>query len=374
MKILQISNYYYPHIGGIEQVARDISCALKEKHDVRVFSFNHEKNDVRIEVDGIPVIKAGSFVKIASQSLSFSYGRLLKKQFSEFAPDLVIFHYPNPFAAKYLLKILKKYPKCKLVLYWHLDIVKQKFLKLFFGGQNKRLLERAGKIVATSPNYIEGSQYLSAYKDKCVVVPNCVSEDRTKISDACMQKAENIKKAAEGKTVCFACGRHVPYKGLEYLVRASKFLNEGYVINIAGSGPLTDELKKISEGDKKIKFLGKVSDEDLIANIIACDVFCFPSITKNEAFGIALAEAMKFGKPAVTFTVEGSGVNYVNLNGVTGIEVENRNVIQFAKAIRRLSDDKELAAKYGAAAKTRVEELFTFSKFTENMGSVIEGL
>ena len=374
MRILQISNYYYPHIGGIEQVARDISCALKEKHDVRVFSFNHEKNDVKIDVDGVPVIKAGSFIKVASQSLSFSYGRLLKKQFREFAPNVVIFHYPNPFAAKYLLKILKRYPKCKLVLYWHLDIVKQKFLKLFFRGQNKKLLERAERIVATSPNYIEGSKFLSVNANKCVVVPNCVSEDRTKISDVCTQKAEIIRKGADGKTLCFACGRHVPYKGLEYLVRASKFLNDSFVINIAGRGPLTNKLKNISAGDKKINFLGKVTDEDLLANIIACDIFCFPSITKNEAFGIALAEAMKFGKPAVTFTVEGSGVNYVSLNGVTGIEVENRNVIQYAKAIKRLSADKELAAKYGAAAKERVEALFTFSKFTENIGNLIEGL
>ena len=45
-------------------------------------------------------------------------------------------------------------------------------------------------------------------------------------------------------------------------------------------------------------------------------IFCFPSITRNEAFGIALAEAMYCGKPAVTFTIEGSGVNFVSLDGV----------------------------------------------------------
>lgn len=36
MKILQISNYYYPHIGGIEQTSRDIIRSLGE-HDRRVF-------------------------------------------------------------------------------------------------------------------------------------------------------------------------------------------------------------------------------------------------------------------------------------------------------------------------------------------------
>lgn len=53
-------------------------------------------------------------------------------------------------------------------------------------------------------------------------------------------------------------------------------------------------------------------------------MFAFPSVTKNEAFGVALAEAMYCYTPAVTFTIEGSGVNWVNLNGITGIEVSQR--------------------------------------------------
>ena len=88
-------------------------------------------------------MRAGCFAKISSQSLSFSYKKLLKREFKEFAPDVVVFHYPNPFAAHYLLKRLKKAPKTKLILYWHLDITKQKILGKLFKGQNIRLLERA---------------------------------------------------------------------------------------------------------------------------------------------------------------------------------------------------------------------------------------
>ena len=374
MRILQISKYYYPYVGGTEQVAKDVCSSLKNNNEIRVFAFNHERNNEFTEVDGVPVVKAGSFVKLSSQSLSFYYGRLLKKEFKGFNPETVIFHYPNPFGAHYLLKILKKYPNCKLIVYWHLDIVKQKFLKMFFKGQNLKLLERADKIIATSPNYIAGSKYLSMYGDKCVVVPNCVSEEKNKITEECLLKAKKIREQAENKTICFACGRHVPYKGMEYLVRAGRFLNDGFIVNIAGRGPLTPELKKIAAGDKKINFLGRITDEDLLANIIACDIFCFPSITKNEAFGIALAEAMKLGKPAVTFTIQGSGVNYVSLNGITGIEVENKNIIQYAKAIKRLATDKELAEKYGAAAKERVNELFSFKTFKENIDKVVKSV
>ena len=42
MRILHISNYFFPHIGGIEQVARDIVNTLTE-HEQKLICFNHEK-------------------------------------------------------------------------------------------------------------------------------------------------------------------------------------------------------------------------------------------------------------------------------------------------------------------------------------------
>ena len=372
MKILQISNYYYPNIGGIEQVARDCSNSLKENHDIKVFCFNHDKGDRVDNVDDIEVVRAGCFAKVASQSLSLSYGKLLKKTFKIFNPDLVIFHYPNPFASHYLLKILKKYPKCKLVVYWHLDIVKQKILGKLFNGQTKRLLKRSVKILATSPNYIEGSKFLSANKNKCEVLSCCVNSQRLNIVDKDIEQANEIKNKFSDKIICFAMGRHVPYKGLEYLVRASKYLDDGYKIFIGGAGPLTDSLKALAKNDGKICFLGKVKDDELKAYLLACDIFCFPSITKNEAFGIALAEAMYLGKPAITFTISGSGVNYVSLNKVTGIEVENGNVEKYAEAIKILASDSSLRKIYGDAAKERVEALFTEETFKNNLNKIIE--
>ena len=373
MKILQISNYIYPHIGGIEQVARDCINAMKD-HEQKLICFNSDKKTKIDKVDGVEVTRVGCQFKIASQSIAFGYKKELEFIMHDFKPDVVIFHYTNPFVARYLLKILKHFPKCKLVLYWHLDITKQKFLKMFFNGQNKRLIQRACKIVATSPNYIEGSKYLSSVREKCVVIPNCVSDEKTVTSEIAKTRCEEIRSSAKGKTICFAYGRHVPYKGIEYLVRASKLLDENYVIFIAGSGPLTDSLKKLASGDKKVIFLGKISNDELIAHILACDIFCFPSITKNEAFGIALAETMNYEKPCVTFNIPQSGVNYVSLDGVTGIEVENRNVVAYAEAIKSLAKNPELRAKYGKNAKERVQELFTFEKFKKNVQDFISQL
>ena len=68
---------------------------------------------------------------------------------------------------------------------------------------------------------------------------------------------------------------------------------------------------------------------------------------KNEAFGLALAEAMYYGKPTVTFTILDSGVNYVCVNGENDIDVENRNIHEYAKAIEKLTDSEELRKYYG---------------------------
>ncbi len=373
MKILQIPNYIYPHIGGIEQTARDILNALASREDIeqRVICFNDgSRKNVFDEVDGVKVTRCGTVAKLFSQSVSLSYGRLLKRTVKEFKPDLIIFHYPNPFVAHYLLKAIKK-SGCKLIVWWHLDITKQKILGKLFDGQSKRLLNRADRVIATSPNYVKGSKFLGEVIDKCTVIPSCINEKRFVMTDEDFRRRDGLRAENSGKTILFAMGRHVGHKGFDYIVRASKELGEDFKIFIAGEGDKTKELKKLAAGDGKIVFLGKISDADMRLYMSACDIFLFASLTKHEAFGLALAEAMYFGKPAVTFTIEGSGVNYVSLNGVTGIEVENGNQAAFTRAIKTLAADEVLREKYGSAAKARVEENFLFGTFAENVSALI---
>lgn len=317
-------------------------------------------------VDGLEVIRVGTFKKIASQSLSTSYGKELKQILKSFKPDIIIFHYPNPFVAFFLEKYLKK-KTFKFILYWHLDITKQKILGKFFAGQNKRLLKYADKIVATSPNYINGSSWLLPNKYKCEVIPSCINEDRLKINDENIQNANKIRNKYIRKKICFAFGRHVEYKGFSYLIQASRKLSDEYIILIGGQGPLTQSLIKEARNDNKIVFLGLLSDDELKEYLMACDIFCFPSITKNEAFGLGLAEAMYYGKPAVTFNIPGSGVNYVNLNNVTGLEVENCNIEKYAEAIIKIS-----SLDFGYNARERVKTQFMFYKFKENIINLLK--
>ena len=121
-------------------------------------------------------------------------------------------------------------------------------------------------------------------------------------------------------------------------------------------------------------FVGRLNDDNLRWHYYASSVFAFPSVTKNEAFGVALAEAMYCYTPAVTFTIEGSGVNWVNLNGVTGIECPNKDSKAFAAAIDQLLTDEKLAKQYAEAAHQRVVDNFTIPKMMEKMNEVYDEL
>lgn len=371
-KVLHISKYYYPFIGGVEQIARDCVNALKGNYEQKVVCFQHSKDcgDTVESIDGVDVIRCKCQMKISSQSISFSYPKRLKQLIKEFCPDYIFFHYPNPFVSHYLLK--NDLAKTKLIVYWHLDITKQKILGKLFHGQNIRLLREAHKVVATSPNYIEGSPYLSQFKEKCVVIPNCINENRLEVTEKAQKMAEKIRHDNKGKCICLAVGRHVPYKGFEYLIDATKYLDDHYKIYISGKGPLTDKLHELAKDNQNIIFLGLINDEELVAYLTACDIFCFSSITKNEAFGVALAEGMYFKKPAVTFTISGSGVNYVNMNGVTGIEVPNKDAKKYANAIKKLWENEELRTVYGKAAYQRVIDEFMFERFLENIKKLLD--
>lgn len=384
-RVLQISNYYYPNIGGIEQVARDIANSLncrEGEFEQKVLCFNETASDgdykcvrqqtVSDYVDGIEIIRCGCITKRFSQSISLDFGKKLQSLMDNFKPDIVIFHYPNPFESFFLTKYFDR--NFKFILYWHLDIVKQKYIKMLFERQTKKLLERADRIIATSPNYIEGSPYLTRYRDSCEVISNCISEKRIVITDEIIKKAEIIRKEWKNKIICFSVGRHIPYKGFNYLVESSKYLDDNYVILIGGSGELSEELKEQAKDDSKVIFLGRLSNEALLSYYYAMDIFCFPSITKNEAFGIALAEGMYFGKPAVTFNIPGSGVNYVNLKDDTGLEVPNCDSKAYAEAIKKLAVDKVLREKYGRAAKERVHKYFMTATFKGKIYELVSGI
>lgn len=355
-KVLQITNYYYPHIGGIEQTCQYLSEGLSDEFEVRVICFSEDKHSKHEVYNGIKIVKAGVCLNVARQGISIPYFGLLRKLIKTWNPDIIHFHYPNPFVTALLLPLIPK--QTKVYVQWHLDITKQKNIYPFIKPLETKLLQRADIIAPTSPNYRDSSKPLVPFLEKTQVLPSAIEPSLLELKNEDLKKIEEIKNKAQNKKIIFYVGRHVPHKGLLELLEAEKMIKNDCFIYIAGSGPISKEAK-LACNSNRVEFLGRISDEDKRCYYHAADIFAFPSYTKAEGFGLTLAEAMYCKAVPVTYTIEGSGVNWVCLNKKTGLEVPNRNVKAYAEAIDKLLSNEELRVQYAEEGKRRVISLFT---------------
>jgi rhamnosyl/mannosyltransferase len=124
----------------------------------------------------------------------------------------------------------------------------------------------------------------------------------------------------------------------------------------------------------RVKFIGRIPNEYLRCYYYASDIFAFTSCTKQEAFGIALAEAMYCGSVPVTFTIEGSGVNWVSVKDQTCLEVPLGDVEAYAAAIDKLLGDNDLYMQYATAGKERISKMFTSEKSNKEAEKIFNEL
>lgn len=359
-KILHISKYYYPYYGGIEDVAQTIVRELKPFHTQKIICFNDRNITETDIVEDVEVYRIATVGTFFSQPIPKGYHTALKKLIKEFKPDYIHLHMPNPVVTLFLLNM--DLSGSKLYIHWHADISGQKFLYSLYKDYEKKLLLRADKIIATSQIYLEHSEPLRNFLYKSVIVPNTINEQKfpNKVDDA--DKIEQIRKLYGNKKILFFVGRHVPYKGIEYLIECEKFVDDDCVFVVAGKGPLTKRLKTQAAHSDRIKFIGKISDEELRLYLKASYLFLFPSINRSEAFGVALAEALYCGLPAVSFDIEGSGVTWVNKNNYSGVVVKNFDKHAFARTINELLKKEDLRAELSRNAKSWVSENFLTDK------------
>ncbi|MCE7626707.1 glycosyltransferase [Vibrio fluvialis] len=326
MRVLQVSKLFPPFWGGIETVVYDTAQELKQKGvDVDILCVSSDNKSELTSVDGIKVIRCSSFLHAASTYLSHSFIKEWLRIRNDY--DLIHVHLPNPLAmlAMYLFPT-----KAKIVVHWHSDIIKQRFLKVPFIPVQSWLLKKCDKIIVTSQAYADGSNDLRPFLDKVKVIPIGIQDGSLRVDENYLSVLMSRYKE---KRIVFSLGRHVYYKGFEYLIDAASHLPDDYIILLGGEGELSEVLKqKVIQQNltSKVVLLGRIPFEHLGAFYKACDVFCLPSIERSEAFGVVQLEAMSFGKPVVSTEIEGSGVSWVNKNGQTGL-------------ISPVKDSKELA-------------------------------
>jgi rhamnosyl/mannosyltransferase len=274
--------------------------------------------------------------------------------------DIIHIHHPDPMSC--LALYLSGY-KGPVILHWHSDILKQGVLLKFYQPLQSWLIRRASTIVGTTPLYLKASPFLQKAQQKTVVIPIGIPEPiRQK------ELAAEIRAKYKGKKIIFALGRMVKYKGFAYLIKAAHQLDDDCIILIGGKGPLHNKLQALieTEGvDKRVKLIGFIKGEELPAYYEACDLFCLSSIMKTEAFAIAQVEAMSFGKPVVATRIPGSGVSWVNADGISGLNVEPKDSGALADAIQRILTDEELYGQLSVGARRRYETTFTQEKMVE---------
>jgi len=361
MRILHIYKDYYPILGGIENHVRVLAEAqARAGHHVTVLVAARGPRTVIEEIGGVQVIKAGRLTTVASAPLSLSLPAIVAR----LRPDITHLHFPYPLgeAAHTLLGRARR-----TVITYHSDIVRQQGLLRFYRPLLWRVLAKADRIIATSPNYIATSPYLQPFADKCVVIPLGIDADRFSAPDPAHVAAfrnriliNDERRSKEGisanqppSALLLFVGRLRYYKGLDDLLRALTQVPAHLLVG--GSGPMEQPWRALAQQlgvAERVHFLGDVPDELLPSLYHAADIFVLPANARAEAFGTVLLEAMAAGLPAISTEV-GTGTSYVNRQGETGLVVPPHDPEALARAINTLLSDADLRKRLGEQARLR---------------------
>lgn len=351
MRIVHVYKDFYPPIfGGMEKHIGLMCRYQRQWAEVEALVCSRSPWTRRMLRDGTLVTEVGEWGRFQSAPVS----PLFPYYLSRVRADVVVVHMPNPTAE---LSWLLARPRGKLVVRYHSDVVRQAAAMRLYGPLQMTFLGQAGIILPTSQPYLESSMTLRPHRDRCHVVPLGIEPERFARPDAALLAAV---KERHGEGFVLFSGMHRYYKGLSVLVEAAQHI-KGKVV-VAGEGPERAALMARARAlGANIDFPGAVSDAELVAYLHACSVFVFPSVERSEAFGISIMEAHACGKPVVA-TRLGTGVEFINQEGVTGVNVPPRDANALTAAVNALLEDPARAAAMGAAARERVAREFHAEK------------
>ncbi len=357
-RVLHLGRFYPPR-GGIEaHVVSLLQSLANEITADNLVAGPQPQGSSITDPSGFRVFFAHSFGTFASTAISPGFPLLLRRLANQY--DIVHIHLPDPLSVVSALMLPERIP---LVATWHSDVVRQKHLLRVYQPFVDRLLRRVRFLIAPTPKHFESSTQLHACEEgRRRVIPFGVEEGRLRITPEIQKRLEHWKTVASGRKLLFAVGRHVYYKGFEYLVQAMHSVEDNAMLVLAGEGPLTDTYRSIALQlgiGNRICFPGRISDEDLVALMHACDIFCMPSVEPSEAFGLVQLDAMACGKPVICCELH-NGVTYVNLHERSGLVVPPRDWKALAEAINRLVRDDVLRKKLGAWGQERVLKEFRY--------------
>jgi glycosyltransferase involved in cell wall biosynthesis len=158
-------------------------------------------------------------------------------------------------------------------------------------------------------------------------------------------RKKKVNKNVVLLTVATLSSSNIKRKGLDILMKAvAMLLFEGYNLELVVVGEKLDgyqELRKLIYSlkiNEKVKFIGKISEKELLRLYSECDIYVQPS--RQEGFPTTLIEALSSGKPIISTKIP--SIEEVIEDGKDGILVPPNCPSSLANALKKLIIDVRL--------------------------------
>ncbi len=250
-------------------------------------------------------------------------------------------------------------------------------LKSYIGNDKDEIKrERVNKIIKIFPSYRKALNQtdliLAANPETQDYLQQCI--DKPEKCRLLTENGMNVEKSNEtlksvncddDKVVLLWSGRMIKRKGLSFLLDVLPLVQtqKPYILKLVGDGPEITNLKKQANVlglNEKIKFVGKVSYEDMQLLYKSSDIFVFPSL--RETTGTVLFEAMANSLPIVTFDQNGASLLVTDSCGKKVNIYQSVEDIKkdFANGLTMLIDDPEKRSNLGKSAYEHVVKKYTW--------------
>jgi glycosyltransferase involved in cell wall biosynthesis len=181
-----------------------------------------------------------------------------------------------------------------------------------------------------------------AVRRRMTIVPNAVTAAPSRMADT----------AGAGRKILLSVGRLAEQKDHATLIAAFALLAESHPdwdLRIVGEGDLRSRLEaQVAAAGLEDRVFLPGSTPDIAAEYAAAQIFVMPST--YESFGLATAEGLAHGLPAIGFA-DCPGTNELIEEGANGLLVSGDDrPAALAAGLRRMMDDPVLRGKMAAAA------------------------
>lgn len=377
MRILNTAPYYWPVVGGLENVAKQITDRLNEREElavVPVASCSCEQTNQTHRLDE-QTIHLRTDARVFHTPLGLDWRSQLQTLIREERIDIVLTHTPVPFMADVAVRAAHR-EGVPSILFHHNDLDPRTFLHRAAIETYRRILgdktlALADRILVTSEAYAQESADLDGVLDKVDVVPPGVDTDRFSPDNA---NAEDH----DGSPEIVLVGRldeTSSHKGILVLLEALSRLTPelDFQLSIVGEGDARASYEQQSEdlgiGDR-CNFHGFVSDEKLASIYARAHIVCLPSTTRSEGFGLVLLEAQASGTPVVGSNI--GGIPQAIAHEQTGLLVEPGSIESLADKLGFLLENPELAEAMGRKGRKHVLEQFSWEATADRLVHVLE--